>query len=261
MLTISLLNQAKFVHKLQQYQQVSRKNMADVINSKLGDVAVTAIGTTYRTNTAQIASELQRIETKTKTKKVFKPIGFDSKGRLKKRKIGQFLVKESKSVAYSGTYKLVNWLLKNRGLPTLGKTKLGLGGLGMGTKIGTIGALARRLVAGRKRSVNYIRNGWAAAAWAFGKKAALTRGDYSKEAIKRLGGGSKADGNKARMEGIIFNHAGDKDTKYYPVRKRQVSGAVKVGLPGLLEATQEVMRDIAVYLADKNKKTSDKLGL
>jgi len=261
MLTISLLNQAKFVHKLQQYQQVSRKNMADVINSKLGDVAVTAIGTTYRTNTAQIASELQRIETKTKTKKVFKPIGFDSKGRLKKRKIGQFLVKESKSVAYSGTYKLVNWLLKNRGLPTLGKTKLGLGGLGMGNKPGTIGALARRLVAGRKRSVNYIRNGWAAAAAIFGKGANLVRGDYSKEAIKRLGGGVMADDKNAKMEGIIFNRAGDKDTRYFPVRKRAISGAVKVGMPGLKMAIDKVMKDMDVYLARKNKEASDKLKL
>lgn len=261
MLTISLLNQAKFVHKLQQYQQASRKNMADVINSKLGDVAVTAIGTTYRTNTAQIASELQRIQTTTKMKKVFKPIGLDAKGRLRKRKIGQHLVKESKSVAYKGTYMLVNWLLKNRGLPTLGKTKLGLGGLGMGTKPGTIGALARRLVAGRKRSVNYIRNGWAAAASVFGKRASLSRGDYSKAAIMRLGGGSKADSNKAKMEGIIFNRAGDKDTRYYPVRKRQVSGAVKVGMPGLLEAIDKVMKDMAVYLARKDKESSDKLGL
>ena len=56
MITVELLNQAKFMHKLQQYQQASKKNMADVINQKLGDVAVTAIGTTYRTNTAQIAS-------------------------------------------------------------------------------------------------------------------------------------------------------------------------------------------------------------
>jgi hypothetical protein len=56
MLQIDLLNQAKFFHKLQQYQQASKKNMADVINQKLGDVAVTAIGTTYRTTAAQIAS-------------------------------------------------------------------------------------------------------------------------------------------------------------------------------------------------------------
>ena len=42
MITIDLLNQTKFLHKLQQYKTVSRKNMADVINSKLGDVAVTA---------------------------------------------------------------------------------------------------------------------------------------------------------------------------------------------------------------------------
>lgn len=262
MLQIDLLNQTKFIHKLQQYQQVSRKNMADVINSKLGDVAVTAIGTTYRTNTAQIASELQRVEGKMVTKKVFKPIGLTKSGKVKKRKIGEYNVGyKAKSVAYLGTYKLVNWLLKNRGLPTLGKTKLGVGGLGMGTKPGTIGALARRLVAGRKRSVNYIRNGWAAAASVFGKRANLVRGDYSKAAIMRLGGGSKADANKARMEGIIFNRAGDKDTRFYPVRKRAVSGAVAVGLPGLLEAIDKVMKDMAVYLARKNKEQSDKLGL
>ena len=193
MLQIDLLNQTKFIHKLQQYQQVSKKNMADVINQKLGDVAVTAIGTTYRTNTAQIASELQRVESQVVTKKVFKPFGLTKSGKVKKRKIGEYAVGyKAKSVSYAGTYKLVNWLLKNRGLPTLGKTKLGIGGLGMGTKLGTIGALARRLVAGRKRSVNYIRNGWAAAAAVFGKRGNLTRGDYSLEAIKRLGGVAKS---------------------------------------------------------------------
>jgi len=261
MLTISLLNQAKFVHKLQQYQQASRKNMAEVINSKLGDVAVTAIGTTYSTTSAKIASELERIQTTTKMKKIYKPIGVDAKGKVRKRKIGQHLVKESKSVSYMGTYKLVNWLLKNRGLPPLGKTKLGLGGIGMGTKPGTIGALARRLVAGRKRSVNYIRNGWAAAAAVFGKRAGLVRGDYSKKAIERLGGGTKADAKKAKMEGVIFNRAGDKDIRFYPVRKNQVSGAAKIGGPGLLEAIDRVMKDMAVYLARKDKESSDKLGL
>jgi hypothetical protein len=262
MLQIDLLNQTKFVHKLQQYQQASKKNMADVINSKLGDVAVTAIGTTYRTTAAQIASELQRVEGQVVTKKVFKPFGLTKSGKIRKRKIGEYAVGyKAKSVSYAGTYKLVNWLLKNRGLPTLGKTKLGIGGLGMGTKLGTIGALARRLVAGRKRSVNYIRNGWAAAAAVFGKRGNLTRGDYSPEAIKRLGGGTKADSQKAQMEGIIFNRAGDLDTRYYPVRKRAISGAVKVGMPGLLMAIDKVMRDMNVYLARKNKEESDKLGL
>jgi hypothetical protein len=205
MLQIDLLNQAKFFHKLQQYQQASKKNMADVINQKLGDVAVTAIGTTYRTTAAQIASELQRVEGRVVTKKVFKPLGFTKTGKIKKRKIGEYAVGyKAKSVSYAGTYKLVNWLLKNRGLPTLGKTKLGLGGLGMGTEPGTIGALARRLVAGRKGSVNYIRNGWAAAAAVFGKRTKLTRGDYSLEAIKRLGGGTKAEATKLKNGGDYF---------------------------------------------------------
>ena len=223
MITIDLLNQAKFVHKLQQYQKESRKNMAKVINDKLGDVAVTAIGTTYRTNAAQIASELQRVEGKVVTKKVFKPFGLTKSGKVKKRKIGEY------AVGYKAP--------------------------------GTIGALARRLVAGRKRSINYIRNGWAAAAAVFGKRANLTRGDYSKEAIMRLGGGTKADEKQAQMEGIIFNRAGDKDTRYYPVRKRAVSGAVKVGMPGLKMAIDKVMKDMNVYLARKNKEASDKLKL
>ena len=236
--------------------------MADVINQKLGDVAVTAIGTTYRTTAAQIASELQRVEGKIVTRKVFKPLGLTKTGKIKKRKIGEYAVGyKAKSVNYAGTYKLVNWLLKNRGLATLGKTKQGTGGLGMGTEPGTIGALARRLVAGRKGSVNYIRNGWAAAAAVFGKRTKLTRGDYSLEAIKRLGGGTKAESDKVRMEGIIFNRAGDLDTKYYPVRKRAVSGAAKVGMPGLIMAIDKVMKDMNVFLARKNKEESDKLGL
>lgn len=261
MLTIDLLNQTKFVHKLQQYQSKSRKNMADAINSKLGDVAVTAIGTTYRSNSAQIASELERIVSSVKTKGIYKPVGIGKNGKIIKRKIGQTRKFSSRNESYAGTYKLVNWLLKNRGLPTLGKTKVGLGGLGMGGKATTIGHLARRLVAGRKRSVNYIRNGWAAAASVFGKKAALTRGDYRKEAIMRLGGGKKADDKKALIEGIIFNRAGDLDTRFYPVKKRAVSGAVKIGGPGLAEAVQIVIKDMNVYLARKNKESSDKLGL
>ena len=263
MLQIDLLNQAKFVHKLQQFSKETRRNMAKVINNQLGNVAVTAIGTTYRTNTAQIASELQRVEGKVVTRKVFKPFGLTKSGKIKKRKIGEYVVGyKAKSVSYAGTYKLVNWLLKNRGLATLGKTKEGVGGLGMGGgKPGTIGALARRLVAGRKRSVNYIRNGWAAAAAVFGKRAKLTRGDYSEESIKRLGGGELADGSKPYMEGMIFNRAGDLDTKYYPVRKRAISGAVKVGIPGLKMAIEKVMKKMNVELANLNKNTSDKLKL
>lgn len=236
--------------------------MADVINQKLGDVCVTAIGTTYRTNAAQIASELQRVQGKIVTRKVFKPIGLTKGGKLKKRLLGVINVGyKAKAESFVGTYKLVNWLLKNRGLPTLGKTKQGTGGLGMGTKPGTIGALARRLVAGRKRSVNYIRNGWAAAAAVFGKRGKLTRGDYSVEAIKRLGGGTKADSKKSQMEGIIFNRAGDLDTRFYPVRKRAISGAVAVGMPGLKVAIEKVMNDMNVYLARKNKESSDKMRL
>jgi phage terminase large subunit-like protein len=77
----------------------------------------------------------------------------------------------------------------------------------------------------------------------------------------RLGGGKKADDKKALIEGIIFNRAGDLDTRFYPVKKRAVSGAVKIGGPGLAEAVQIVIKDMNVYLARKNKESSDKLGL
>jgi len=262
MITVELLNQTKFIHKLQQYQIASRKNMADVINSKLGDVAVTAIGTTYRTTAAQIASEIQRVEGKVVKKGVYKAVGLTKSGKIKKRKLGEKVVGyKATSVNFAGTYKLVNWLLKQRGLDTLGKTKQGTGGLGMGTRAGTIGALARRLVAGRKNAVNYIRNGWAAAAYAFGKAPALTRGDYSKEALKRLGGGEKADGLKSQMEAFIFNRAGDLDTRSYPPKKRAVSGAAKVGVAGLKLAIDKVLKDINVYLTQKNIQASDKLKL
>jgi hypothetical protein len=99
MLQIDLLNQAKFFHKLQQYQQASKKNMADVINQKLGDVAVTAIGTTYRTTAAQIASELQRVEGRVVTKKVFKPLGFTKTGKIKSVRSGsmRFDIRPSQS--------------------------------------------------------------------------------------------------------------------------------------------------------------------
>jgi hypothetical protein len=70
-----------------------------------------------------------------------------------------------------------------------------------------------------------------------------------------------ADGTKPYMEGIIFNRAGDLDTKYYPVRKRAISGAAKVGLPGLIMAIDKVMKKMNVELAGVNKNTSDKIGL
>jgi hypothetical protein len=87
------------------------------------------------------------------------------------------------------------------------------------------------------------------------------RGDYSEKSIQRLGGGTLADNQKSPMEGVIFNRAGDLDTRYYPVRKRAISGAAKIGLPGLQMAIDKVMKKMNVELAGVNKDTSDKLGL
>jgi len=40
-----------------------------------------------------------------------------------------------------------------------------------------------------------------------------------------------------------------------------MSGAVKVGMPGLKMAIEKVIKKMNVELGDINKKTSDKLGL
>ena len=51
---VSLLNRQKFRDILQDYKIVSRKSMGKAINNALGDVALTAIRTTYKTNASKI---------------------------------------------------------------------------------------------------------------------------------------------------------------------------------------------------------------
>lgn len=254
-------NYKEFQQTLRDYIKKSRKETARALNEKLGDVAMRAIKTTYSTNTAKIMSELERV-VDVGPKYVIKR-GLKAEGGTFRRRIKTKL-RKSQAQSYVGTYKLVNWLLRRQGFSPLGNSKIGgPGSAGMGNKTGTIGQLARKLVAGRKRSVNFIRNGWAAAAMAFGKRPSVfSRGDYSDAALKRLGGGEPADDKNLVMEGMIFNRAGSRDIRYNPPLvvpmvgkgRKPISGALAIGKPGLAQAVNDVVKDMAIYIAGLHKK-------
>jgi len=258
-------NFKEFKSTLQDYVRKSRKDTAKALNEKLGDVAMRAIKTTYSSNTAKIMSELERI-VDTGPKYIVKT-GLRAGGGTFRRRIKTGLRKKQ-AQSYVGTYRLVNWLLRRQGFSPLGNTKVGgPGERGFGGKTGTIGQLARRLVAGRKRSVNFIRNGWAAAAMAFGKRPQVfSRGDYGDAALKRLGGGTPADDKSMVMEGMIFNRAGSRDIRYHPPLevpmvgkgRKPISGALAVGKPGLARAVNDVIKDMAIYIAGLHKKNWSK---
>lgn len=251
---VALLNQQKFRDILKDYATATRKSMGEAINKKLGDIALTAMRTTYRTNAPKIEAELTRVIDRGPSyiyksgfkyggKRGEKPIQqFSKSGKAKtfKRAIKTGL----RSKGLEAPYKLANWILKNQGLAPIGNTKVGIAGIGFGKssgKQGTIGKFAQNLIAARKRSVGFLANGWAAAAKAFGKRP--SRGDFGDKTIERLGGGVKAQEDRAITEGIIFNNAGSRDIRYFPPQKRVPSGIVKMGLPGIKAAINEVFYD------------------
>jgi hypothetical protein len=245
---VSLLNQQKFRDVLQDYKIVSRKSMGRAINNALGDVALTAIRTTYKTNASKIEAELTRVATTTtpvyETKRGYKAAAMRGGKMLewqRKMKTSRF---KKKQVATVGTYKLVNWILKNQGLRPIGNTQVGIAGIGFGKssgKQGTIGKFAQNLIAARKRSIGFLAVGWAAAARVFGKRP--SKGDFGDKTMQRIGGGVKAQEDRALVEGRIFNNAGSRDVRYFPPRKRVPSGIVKIGMPGILSAMNEVLTD------------------
>lgn len=212
--------------------------MGQAINNALGDIALTAIRTTYKSNPSKIEADLTRavdIGPKYITKR-----GLRADGKTFRRKIKTGL----RQKRLDAPIKLANWILKNQGLPPLGNTKIGIPGQGFGKssgKQGTIGRIAKNLVAARKRSVQFLGIGWAAAARVFGKRP--SKGDFGDKTIARIGGGVKAQEDKSITEGIIFNNTGTRDIRYFPVKQRSPSGISKIGMPGLMEAMNEVLND------------------
>ena len=225
------------------YAKIARKDVADVMNDKMGSVALRAVGTTYGTNASKISAELERVV------RLNKPIyerkmGYKAmsarKGKVqvwtRKIKTRKFV---NQAQSYEGTYRLSNWILKNQGLPTLGKTKRGIGGVGFGKKEGTIGDLAKALVSSRKRSISFIRHGWLVAAKFFGKGSGKS---------SAYGGGVKAVPNSPNMNASIYNGAGRTDIRYFPAKKRPISGAKKIGDAGLRQAIELELANMAAYI-------------
>lgn len=252
---VSLLNVQRLRDALQDYSTISRKSMGQAINNALGDIALTAIRTTYKTNKSKIDSELGRVVTT--TSRVFEIKRGFKVGAPRKDKFGNWKAPEwkrkiktsrfkKKVFATEGTYRLVNWILKNQGLDPLGNTKVGKAGAGFGKrsgKTGSIGQLAQNLLAARKRSIGFLAIGWAAAAKLFGKGGKLRKGDFGDKTIERIGGGQKAQENRAITEGIIFNNTGTRDIRYAGKPPRSPSGISKIGMPGLVTAMNEVLND------------------
>lgn len=255
---VQLLNVQRLRDALQDYSIISRKSMGQSINNTLGDIAVTAIRTTYKSNPSKIEAELTRV-VDTGSKYLIKR-GLRAGGGTFRRKIKTGL--RQKGLEYP--IKLANWIMKNQGLPPLGNTKVGIPGRGFGKSSGvpgTIGRIAKNLVAARKRSIQFLGIGWAAAANVFGKGRKLTKGDFGDKTILRIGGGKKAQENKSIVEGIIFNNTGKRDIRYFPPRKRVPSGIAKVGMPGLLSAMEEVLNNPKSGLIPYIKARLDRLPL
>jgi hypothetical protein len=248
------LNHQKFKDSIMTYAKIARKDVADVMNDKMGSVALRAVGTTRSTNTSKISADLERVV------KLSKPVYVKKQGmkamsaRKGKVQLWTRKIKTTKSVSqsqsYEGTYRLANWILKNQGLATLGKTKRGIGGAGFGSKEGTIADLAKALVASRKRSVNFIRQGWLVAAKYFGKGSGKSNAS---------GGGKKATPVTSNMQAMIFNGAVQTDNRYYPIPKlpnvgkgrKPISGAKAIGEPGLKEAVELELGNMAAYMGPR----------
>jgi len=269
---VSLLNVQRLRDALQDYAVISRKSMGQAINNALGDIAMTAIRTTYKSNAPKIEAELTRVIDKGPSyiyktgikyggKKGERPEQLMTKSG--KPKIFKRAIKTGlRSKGLEAPYRLANWILKNQGLAPLGKTKVGIAGQGFGKSSGgqgTIGRHARNLIAARKRSVQFLAVGWAAAAKIFGKRP--SKGDFGEKTIQRLGGGNKAQENKAITEGVIFNNTGKNDIRYFPVRKRTPSGISKIGMPGLISAMNEVLYDPKRGIVPYIKARLDRLPL
>ena len=235
---VALLNVQRLRDALQDYPIISRKSMGQAINNALGDIALTAIRTTYKSNAPKIEAELTRVMDS--GPKYIVKRGLKAGGGTFRRKIKTRLRQKT----LDAPIKLANWIMKNQGLPPLGNTKIGIPGMGFGKssgKQGTIGKIAKNLVAARKRSVQFLAVGWAAAARVFGKRP--SKGDFGEKTIQRLGGGVKAQEDKSLTEGVIFNNTGTRDIRYFPVKRRSPSGISKIGMPGLMAAMEEVLND------------------
>ena len=238
-----------FKKALDLYVRVSRKTVFDSVRNKMADVAFEAASNTYHTTPEAIDSEFKNL-----------PI----EGREDKPRSGD--------TRFVGQYKIINWERKNKGMMPLGGSKFRKitkykiqGPMAMtktirrrnaprntGPNLGVarfMDGKYKAFLQARKRSVKWLRIGWAAAAEIMGKP--FTRGGFGPAAIQRIiglkyGGGEVKQLTENLTEFVIFNNTGRFDTRYRPIRQRSssdIARANEIMTRGLTAAIQKVIYD------------------
>lgn len=249
------LDNQKLKDALYAYVNVTKKTMAEAVNKTAKDIAMRAMSVEF-TKEAKRTS-IEQLGT-TKNVDVFKKVKMADPIKGKSSYLRVKTGSKAKNFPNVGTFKLANWIMKNQGLPAIGHKKQGIPGRGFGgsQSAGTIGQIAKRLIAGRIRSIGYIRIGWSAAVQAFGGN--LTRGDFGPKTIKRLGGAIPAKPTTDIAEATIFNRTGRYDIRYFPARKRIPAGVLKIATDGLRKAVADKTNDMILYVRRKMKENWDK---
>lgn len=256
-----------FKKALDLYVRISRKTVFDSVKNAMADVAFSAAENTYHTNKELIDAQFKSL-----------PItGTETKPR-------------TGDTQYVGQYKIINWERKNKGLMPLGGSKFRKvkkfsikGPMAMMKEIrkrnvprGTGPSLGiarfmdgkyKAFLQARKRSIKWLRIGWAAAAEMMGKP--FRRGDFGPAAIQRIiglkyGGGSVRSIDADITEFTIFNNTGRFDTRYKPVRQRSsfdIARADSIMSAGLEAGIQKVIYDpkrgLAPYISARLKRLWD----
>lgn len=235
-------NMDELIKTIDLYKEVVKKNADDATRKKMGDIAFRAAKNTAYTTKELIRSEISNLP--------------NTKDGGKKR---------YGSGKYIGQYKLINWVRKNKGLPTLGggtrksvgdKTKrVGsrLSGLGVTGNIYSMQGKYKKFIQSRVRSIKFLRAAWGVAASFF--KKPFERGDFGPGALGRFSG--KAYGGAAikpigenMIEYSMFNGAGKYDTRFSPVRERSAADqerAARIIEDALNRGVDEVLADINQY--------------
>ena len=256
-----------FKKALDLYVRVSKKTVFDAVKGAMGDVAFKAAESTYHTTKEAIDAEFQNL-----------PI----KGREDRPRKGD--------TKYVGQYKIINWERKNKGMMPLGGSKFrkirkfkAFGPSVMMKEIkkrnvprntGPNLGIARFMdgkykafLQARKRSVKWLRIGWAAAAEMMGKP--FKRGDFGAATLQRIiglkyGGGSIRTIESDLTEFTIFNNTGRFDHRYrtpIPRPPSDIARADEIMTKALEEGIQKAIYDpksgLAPYISARLKRLWD----
>lgn len=256
-----------FKKALDLYVRISRKTVFESVKNAMADVAYSAAENTYSTTREAIDAEFRNL-----------PI----KGREDRPRTGD--------TQYVGQYKIINWERKNKGLIPLGGSKFrkvtafkAIGpSVGMkkvrkkniprntGPSPGVsrfMDGKFRAFLQARKRSIKWLRIGWAAASEMMGKP--FRRGDFGPATIQRIiglkyGGGGIKTIQENLMEFMIFNNTGRFDHRHktpIPRSANDIARADEIMRKGLEAGIQKVIYDpkrgLAPYIGARLKRLWD----